>query len=290
MVSGRRLKERGPAPRHTPTASEILSGVIVNRSDSGAAMQQSSQGSASRGERTGGTPQPGPRQHDTTAGPAPETLIEIPNRRLHRHTRVKPGEQTTTIRQAGPGTRGEPLAHVHVPQDAPKGGRMARPPFTVTGVDGATLCSVRSAGTGRYDVYGADGAPIGRITRHPGRLLWPRRVRWSVRPAHGGPELAAEVGPVRTWVVLCVISPLYFVCWAIMAAYGSLALLFGDKESAKEDAKWEMELPAWTRWRTPDDADAALEYKSDRVYRLVPSRVDWRLAYAQAVLHVWDRG
>ncbi|WP_328780092.1 hypothetical protein OHT68_13515 [Streptomyces canus] len=246
-------------------------------------MNQSSQERASQAQQ--------PRQPQCPQAHAPaETVIEVPNKRLHKYDKVKPGEQTVTIRQAGPGTNGEPLAYVHVPQDAPKGGRRARPPFTVSGPNGEPLSSVRSVGDGAYEVYGGDGAPIGRITRRGGRTLpWPRRVHWSVQPAQGGEPLAAEVGTRKAWTVFVLISPLYFVCWAVMAAQGAIWLLLGEKDEAKKEAAWEMEPPTWTRWRQPGGPETAIEYQTGRKYRLASPRLDHRLAYAQAVLHVWDR-
>ena len=253
-------------------------------------MNHSSQERASQAQQPG-QPQYSPQAPGSYGGahaPA-EPVILVPNRRLRKYDKVGPGEQTTTIQQAGPHTNGEPLAYVHVPQNAPKGGRQARPAFTVTGPNGEPLSSVRSVGDGVYEVYSGDGAPLGRITRRGGRTLpWPRRVRWSVQPAQGG-ELTGEVGTRKAWAVFVLISPLYFVCWAVMAAQGSLWLLLGEKGEAKKEAAWEMEPPTWTRWRSADEPEVAIEYQTGRKYRLASPRLDRRLAYAQAVLHVWDR-
>lgn len=279
------------APRHLRPTFESLSIVIVNLIDSWAAMNHSSQEWASQAQRPGQPQYPPQTPNPYGQAPAPvETVIAVPNKRLRKYDKVKPGEQTVTIRQAGPGTNGEPLAYVHVPQDAPKGGRQVRPPFTVSGPNGEPLSSVRSVGEGVYEVYGGDGAPIGRITRRGGRTLpWPRRVHWSVQPAQGGEPLAAEVGTRKAWTVFVLISPLYFVCWAVMAAQGAIWLLLGEKDEAKKEAAWEMEPPTWTRWRQPGGPEIAIEYQTGRKYRLASSRLDHRLAYAQAVLHVWDR-
>ncbi|MET7689629.1 hypothetical protein ABZT06_16905 [Streptomyces sp. NPDC005483] len=254
-------------------------------------MNHSSQEWASQA-RHPGQPQfsaqaPGP--YGQAQAPA-ETVIHVPDKRLRRYDKVAPGEPTVTIQQAGPGTDGRPLAYVHVPQDAPKGGRRARPPFTVSGPNGEPLGSVRSVGDGVYEVYGGDGAPIGRITRRGGRILpWPRRVQWSVQATQGIAPLVGEVGTSKAWVVFVLISPLYFVCWAVMAAQGALWLLLGEKGEAKKEAAWEMEPPTWTRWRSDGEPDVAIEYQTGRKYRLASPRLDHRLAYAQAVLHVWDR-
>lgn len=279
------------APRHHRPTFESLSIVIVNLIDSRAAMNHSSQEWASQAQQPGQPQYPPQTPNPYGQAHAPvETVIAVPNKRLHKYDKVKPGEQTVTIRQAGRGTNGEPLAYVHVPQDAPKGGRRARPPFTVSGPNGEPLSSVRSVGEGVYEVYGGDGVPIGRITRRGGRTLpWPRRVHWSVQPAQGGEPLAAEVGTRKAWTVFVLISPLYFVCWAVMAAQGAIWLLLGEKDEAKKEAAWEMEPPTWTRWRQAEGPVTAIEYQTGRKYRLASSRLDHRLAYAQAVLHVWDR-
>ncbi|MFI0512948.1 hypothetical protein ACH3Y9_21615 [Streptomyces sp. WSLK1-5] len=256
-------------------------------------MNHSSQEWASPARQPGQPQYPpqSPGPHEQAHVPV-ETVIEVPNKRLHKYDKVAPGEPTVTIRQAGPGAgaNGEPLAYVHVAHDAPKGGRRARPPFTVSGPNGQLLSSVRSVGDGVYEVHGGDGAPIGRITRRGGRTLpWPRRVHWSVQPAQGGESLSGEVGTRKAWAVFVLISPLYFVCWAVMAAQGAIWLLLGEKGEAKKEAAWEMEPPTWTRWRSSGAAEPAVEYQTGRKYRLAAPRLDPRLAYAQAVLHVWDR-
>ncbi|MFF4783781.1 hypothetical protein ACFY3E_21065 [Streptomyces griseorubiginosus] len=244
-------------------------------------MKHSSQASASQAQR------PGRYSH----APAPaETVIHVPDKRLRSYDKVAPGEPTATVQQTGPGTNGEPLAYVHVPRDAPNGGRQTRPAFTLTGPDGQPLTSVRSLGDGVHEVYGGDGTPLGRIIRQSGRTLpWPRRVRWSVQPAHGGAPLTGEVGTRTAWAVFVLISPLYFLCWAVMAAQASLWLLLGEKGEAKKEAAWEMEPPTWTRWCAADEPEPAMEYRTGRKYLLDATRLDHRLAYAQAVLHVWDR-
>ncbi|GGZ39196.1 hypothetical protein [Streptomyces poonensis] len=289
-------------------ASEALSIVIVSsivssiriRIPRETLVSYSNQGWAQQPQQP---QQPGQPPHPTPPPTANTSIdLEIKNRRLRTYDRVKAGEQTTTIRQADPNhpganrPQGNPLAYVHVPQDVPKGGRTARPPFTVTGLNGELLCSVRSVGGGggggTYDVYGGDGAVIGRITRHGGRLLpAPRRVRWTMGSAHGGEPPAGKVGTVKGWVAWTILGlPLYGVAWAIGAAQGLLLLLIGDKEEAKKESVWDLEPPNSTEWRASADPAVVLEYRGGGIYRLTPSRLDHRLAYAQAVLHIWDRG
>ncbi|MEU6353441.1 hypothetical protein ABZ896_29645 [Streptomyces sp. NPDC047072] len=263
-------------------------------------MNHSSQDGAPQGQAPG-QPQYQPQyqphyqhqyqQQHQPQPPVARTAVEVSHhKRLRRYDKVGPGEPTVTLLSADEATKGHPLAYVHVPQDAPKGGRQARPPFTVGGAAGEPLCSVRPVGDGVYEVYGADGVPVGRITRRGGRFLpWPRRVRWSVRSAQGGRPLDGEVGTRKAWAVMVLISPLYFLCWAVMAAQGAIWLLLGEKGEAKKEAAWELEPPTWTRWRADGGSDAAIEYQTGRVYRFSTTGPDPRLAYAQAVLHVWDR-
>ncbi|MBA2944937.1 hypothetical protein H1D24_03620 [Streptomyces sp. PSKA28] len=243
---------------------------------------------------------PAPGRHGDATAPAhgdapaqaPASTIKINNRALHKYDRMPAGKQTA-IWQADPGADGNRLAYVHVPHDAPKRGRTARPPFTVTGPNGELLCSVQPAGGGVYDVYGGDGAALGRITRSRGRLLpWPRRVRWTVQAggAPVGQSLTGTVGTGKGWTAMVLLSPLYFVAWAIMAAQGLVLLLIGEKDEAKKEAAWELEPPSRTQWRAAGDPEVAIDYRIGGVYRLASPRLDQRLAYAQAVLHVWDRG
>lgn len=259
-------------------------------------MNYSSQEWTSQGQQPGHPQAPwqyGPANTSSSyPPPVSVTTIDVRNKRLRKYDRVKAGEQTVTIRSADEGMSGNALAYVHVPQDAPKGGRRARPPFTVSGRDRELLCSVRPAGGGVYDVYGGDGAPIGRITRRSGRFLpWPRRVRWSMESAFGGEPLAGKVGTVKGWIAMVLLSPFACAIWAVMAAQASLLLLIGEKREAKREAAWELEPPCRTRWSTPGGGEqsVAVDYRDGGLYRLSSPRLDHRLVYAQAVLHVWDR-
>lgn len=261
-------------------------------------MNYSSQGWASEGQP------PGQPQHQPQApgqygqapastpypNPMPLTMVEIQNYWLGRYDRVAVGEPTVTIRSVDPATKGNAIAYVHVPQDAPKGGRTARPPFTVSGVQGELLCSVRSVGEGAYDVYGGDGTAIGRITRRGGRVLpWPRRAHWTLQPATGAEPLTAKRGKVGGWVAWSILGfPLYLVFWVVMAAQGLLLLLVGDKEEAKKESAWELEPPSRAVWHPSGGSDAVVDYRGGNVFHIETQRLDLRLAYAQAVLHVWD--
>ncbi|MDQ0764330.1 hypothetical protein [Streptomyces canus] len=256
-------------------------------------MDHSSQEWASQGQQPGRPQAPGPYGRPPVPAsyphPAAETRIEIESKRLRAYARVKAGEQTVAIRSAGEGTKGNPVAYVNVPQDAPNGGRHARPPFTVSGPDAEPLCSVRSVGSGAYEVYGGDGAPIGRITRLDGRALpWPRRPRWTVQAVTGGEPLTAKRGTPVGWALFTVFSPVYLVIWALGALQGLVPLLFGDKDEAKKESAWDLGLPSRALWRPSGDADVVVDYRGGGIFHIVSARLDRRLAYAQAVLHVWD--
>lgn len=91
------------APRHRRPSFESLSIVIVNGIDSWTAMNYSSQEWASQAQPQGQPQYPPqtPNPHGQAHTPA-ETVIEVPNKRLHKYDKVKPGEQTVTVRRAAP--------------------------------------------------------------------------------------------------------------------------------------------------------------------------------------------
>ncbi|AZQ37821.1 hypothetical protein EJ357_33795 [Streptomyces cyaneochromogenes] len=217
-------------------------------------------------------------------------MIEIQNYRLSRYDRVPAGEPTVTIRSVDPATKGNAIAYVHVPPDAPKGGRTARPPFHISGLQGEVLCSVRAVGEGAYDVHGGDGTVIGRITRRGGRVLpWPRRVQWTLQPATRAEPLTAKRGSAGGWVAWSLLGfPLYLVFWVVSAAQGLLLLLVGDKEEAKKESAWELEPPSRAVWHPSGGSGAVVDYRGGSVFHIESQRLDLRLAYAQAVLHMWD--
>ncbi|WP_329597191.1 hypothetical protein OIE43_11365 [Streptomyces pseudovenezuelae] len=256
-------------------------------------MNDSSQEWASRGQQPGPPRAPGHHgeapAHVSSPSPAAEIRIEIDSKRLRAYARTRAGEPTVTVRSADEVTKGNPLAHVHVAQEGLDEGRRARPPFTVSGPNAEPLCSVRPTGQGVYEVYGGDGAPIGRITRLDGRVLpWPRRARWTLQPAAGGEPLAAKRGTPAGWALIVVFSPVYLVIWALGALQGLVPLLFGDKDEAKKESAWDLGLPSRALWRTPGDSGVVIDYRGGGTFYITSSRLDARLAYAQSVLHVWD--
>ena len=281
------------APRHGRPSFEILALVIVNGIDSWAAMNHSSQEWASRGQQPGSAQAPGqygeaPAQASYPS-PTSEIRIEIDSKRLRAYSRTGAGEPTVTVRSADEGTKGNALAYVHVPQDGPDNGRKGRPPFTVTGPNAEPLCSVRPTGSGGYEVYGGDGAPVGRITRQDGRALpWPRRPRWTVQAVTGGEPLTAKRGTPAGWALFTLFSPVFLVIWVLGALQGLIPLMFGDKEEAKKESAWDLGLPSRALWRASGGSEVVVDYRGGGVFHIAPSRLDPRLAYAQSVLHVWD--
>jgi hypothetical protein len=257
-------------------------------------MNHSSQGWALEGQQPGQPQAPGQYGQALAPtpypNPAPLTMVEIQHYWLSRYDRVTAGEPAAIIRSADPATKGHALAYVHVPQDAPKGGRTARPPFHVSGPQGESFCSVRSIGEGGYDVYGGDGTAIGRITRRDGRVLpWPRRAHWTLQPATGAQPLTAKRGTVRGWMLWSTLGfPLYLVFWVVSAVQGLLLLLVGDKDEAKKETAWELGAPSRALWHPSGGSDTVVDYRGGSTFHIESQRLDLRLAYAQAVLHVWD--
>ena len=154
--------------------------------------------------------------------------------------------------------------------------------ISIRGVPGGEpLCSVRQMDFGVYEVHAADGASLARITRRSGRkLLGPRRARWSVRVGNGALVLTGKVGSWYMWLAYLVLSPLWFPFLLILALYSLFEGSAGDVD---------MKSPSGTRWRA-SGTGVAMEYGGiNKVYRLDAQRLDFRIAYAQAVLHFRDR-
>jgi hypothetical protein len=215
-------------------------------------------------------------------------LIKVDNRGLlTRHRRPAGSEPVATVRQREPEPQSV-LAHVHMAPGATKGARTSRPPFTLHApADGALVCSVQPAADTAYDVYGADGAALGRITRQGGRALpWPRRVRWTVQTSDGAGRLDGAVGTLKGWWLTVVLSPVLVPIWLVGNVYAFTNLLLGPKEFKREYISWSAK-PSYTRWRG-NAADGAIEYRGGHLYRIDQQRLDHRLALAQAVLHIWD--
>lgn len=122
-----------------------------------------------------------------------------------------------------------------------------------------------------------DGVPLARITRRPGRkLLGPRRVRWTLQVGDGALTLTGKVGSGAMWLSYVVLSPV----WVLFLLFISLYSLFDGSTG-----DFSMKGPSGTRWRPPGSG-TVLEYRGiDKVYHLEVRRLDFRVAYAQAVLH-----
>jgi hypothetical protein len=149
------------------------------------------------------------------------------------------------------------------------------------GGGGELMCSIQPTGPNVHDVYAADGTPLARITRHAGRFLpWPRRVRWTVQLTGAPRAFTGRVGSGHTWLLYVLTSPLWLLIFLFMLVY---SLFEGDTTDTSLDG------PTRTRWRTTGSG-TALDYRGiNKVYHHEPQHLDARVAYAQAVLHAWER-
>lgn len=171
---------------------------------------------------------------------------------------------------------------VFAPGDVEKADRSSRPPFRIHGgPDNELLCSVQPTGHAAYEVFAADGSPLARITRRPGRvLLGPRRVRWTVQLGGTAQHVSGKVGTWYSWLAYYISVPLWVLFWLCMVVY---SLLSGDIDDMR------VMGPSRTLWRLPGPG-LAMEYRGlNKVYHLEPRHMDIRVAYAQAVLHSKDR-
>ncbi|MFD3457138.1 hypothetical protein ACFWVC_33790 [Streptomyces sp. NPDC058691] len=184
------------------------------------------------------------------------------------------------IRQPGGRGDGAALAYVYqspaspVPQNPGTGSSAAL--WIHGGSDGGPLCVVRPVGRAEYEVHTPEGAPLARVSRRPGRVLpWPRRTRWTIRPADGSPPAVGKAGSWYAWTFYLLLAPIWFPLWLVQLVYS----LVGGSDPVDLDG------PRRTRWRTAG-AGTALDRRgiSTAVYDLDPRRLDVRIAYAQAVL------
>ncbi|MGQ4516355.1 hypothetical protein [Streptomyces sp. DW26H14] len=164
------------------------------------------------------------------------------------------------------------LRHLHIQR-----------PFTITSPNIEELCRVvPKPDEGRHYVYASDGSLLARIDRTVGRFLpWPRRARWRVEitRSNESPSLySAPKGTIRAWTSFVIFSPLW-------AALGLLGLLAGLLGAAGGGFMWD--LPARTKWRT-GVLKWGLDFRSPSdTYYVNTEIMDFRVAYAQAVIHSW---
>lgn len=191
-------------------------------------------------------------------------------------------EMGATLRAAGAGPRDLPLARIYASRAAEPWSLRTVTSFWIRdGVSGGPLCSVHRDAPDTFDVQGADGAALARITYRGGRLLpWPRRARWSVRFGGTDGEL---VGPVGTWYAWLghVVS---FPVWLCATLFSVVYALFDGTTS---DVSYKR--PTRTRWRAPG-VGTVLDYRGvKKVYRLDARHLDLRVAYPLATLQTWSR-
>ncbi|NEB06206.1 hypothetical protein G3I78_45335 [Streptomyces sp. SID13726] len=129
------------------------------------------------------------------------------------------------------------------------------------------LCTVsRRAPDTRLTVTAPDGAVLALL--HP-----PAGNRYTLE-LPDGTSLSGRAGTAASWAVYVVLSPLTLL-------YNAASLIGGY------GIDWH--LPSRTNWRTGTFAPAPLKFNgiTDK-YRLRPTQLDPRVAYAQAVLHFWS--
>ncbi|MFF5468995.1 hypothetical protein [Streptomyces achromogenes] len=172
----------------------------------------------------------------------------------------------TLVPRSGQG----PLARIYT-------GRTSGRPFWIhSAPDDRPLCSVTPAGPDAYDVHAADGTPLARVTRRPGRLLpWPRRIRWTARPAGSHPEITGRAGTWYAWLLYVVTAPAWLL-WVLCAT------VYSFFDGSPDD--FTFGRPARTRWHAPGTG-TVLDYRGvSRTYRHDPRGLDVRVAYALAAL------
>lgn len=191
-------------------------------------------------------------------------------------------EMSSTIRLSGARPADAPLAEVFEPRTTERWNRRSPVPFWIHGRrDGALMCSVQPVGPDIYDVYTADGASLARVTRRAGRFLpWPRRTRWTVQLSGAPRSFTGKTGSWYSWLTYALSSPVWLLFFLCMLVY---SLFEGDTGDTSLDG------PTRTRWSTAGSG-TALDYRGiNKIYHFEPQRLDVRVAYAQAVLHAWER-
>ena len=176
------------------------------------------------------------------------------------------------VRAVGAPRTAPPLAHAVAHAEPPGHPTVSRIDLA-EGADGTPLCTVRPLGEHTWQVSAADGTSLALLEHRPGRLLpWPRRPRWTVRCDGDGTTLVGPVGTLHGWA--CCLAGWPLLLWA--------ALQTG------EDVDLRLRATRVT-WRgTGPGAPAPLSRRGRRHrYTVEPSRLDARVAYAQAVLAEW---
>jgi hypothetical protein len=101
-----------------------------------------------------------------------------------------------------------------------------------------------------------------------------------VQYGSGAPSILAKVGTWYSWLLYYLCSPLWVPFWLCMVVY---TFLSGDIDDMRVIG------PSRTLWRSADSG-TVMEYRGlNKVFHIDPRRVDFRIAYAQAVLHSRDR-
>ncbi len=159
-----------------------------------------------------------------------------------------------------------------------------RKPFTIISPALEKLCRVElEENAGEHYVYAPDGILLAKIHRTPGRFFpMPRRARWHTEVTRGNEaplHYSAPKGTITAWTWFVLFSPL----WAALLIFGLLA-----KFLAGMDAAFVWEMPARTKWRA-GFAKWRMDFRSiSDTYYLNTEDLDYRVAYAQAIIHSWS--
>lgn len=129
-----------------------------------------------------------------------------------------------------------------------------------------------STPTREFEVYSPEGAQTARISFRPGRLLpWPRRSRWTLQLT-SGERFVGKVGTWYGWTLSVGLSPLWVPLWLVIVVCFWLVEGPRDSHGKPRSIRWSGTGEGW-----------AMTYSSRPGFRLDPRRLDFRIAYAQAL-------
>lgn len=132
-----------------------------------------------------------------------------------------------------------------------------------------------------FELYAADGGQLAVLGYENWRLWpWPRRSLWRLRTTDGG----KVVGGVGTWYAWTLAFCLFPVWWLLMLVGLVLAWLDWDFIS------WENVAgsPSRIRWFQAGQRGWVMDHRADGSYRVLPDRLDYRIAYAQGIASAWN--
>lgn len=155
------------------------------------------------------------------------------------------------------------------------------------GAGGAPLASVQliaqDAPGDVFDVHTPEGTPLARIIYRKGEVLpASRRRRWTIHVVATGEVFVGKVGTWYAWTLSLLLAPIWFALLAVVV----VAMILGDGSGDLPDAGW----PKRIRWYDSGSGRAlATKVTNGTKFRLDPRRLDYRIAYAQAIVDFWHR-